>query len=69
MPNANVAAVIAPDSADATKWTVSPLGATADEPGAWPAGAVITISVDATATDLFAQPLGTEASASFTVKS
>jgi hypothetical protein len=69
VPVAGVAAVIAQDAGDPSKWTVSPPGTTADGPGAWPAGAIITILVDAMATNLFAQPLGTEASASFMVKS
>jgi hypothetical protein len=60
---------VAPDAADATKWTVSPPGTTDDGPGNWPPGATITISVDAMATDIFAQPMGTEATASFKVKS
>jgi hypothetical protein len=70
VPIADLVAVIAQDADDASKWTVSPPpAATADEPGAWPVGALITITVDATATDTFAQPSGTEAAASFMVKS
>jgi len=61
--------VVAPDAADPTKWTVSPPGTTDEGPGKWPPGATITISVDAMATDIFAQPMGTEATASFKVKS
>ena len=69
VPVSDLDVVVAPDAADATKWTVSPPGTTADEPGKWPPGATITITADAMATDIFAQPLGTEASASFKVKS
>jgi hypothetical protein len=68
-PVGDLDAVVAPDPMDPTKWMVSPPGTTPDAAGNWPPGADIKISVDATATDLFAQPLGTEASASFKVKS
>jgi len=66
---ADLYAVVAPDAADSTKWTISPPGTTPEGPGKWPPGATITISVDAMATDIFAQPAGTEASAFFKVKS
>ena len=69
VPVSDLDVVVAPDAADATKWTVSPPGTTADGPGKWPPGATITITVDAMATDIFAQTLGTDASASFKVKS
>jgi len=68
-PVGDLDAVVAADPMDPTKWMVSPPGTTSDAAGNWPPGADITISVDAMATDLFAQPLGTEASASFKVKS
>jgi hypothetical protein len=61
--------VVAPDPADPTKWTVSPPGTNDEGPGKWPPGAAVTITVDATATDYFAQPLGLPATASFKVKS
>lgn len=51
----------APDSANV--WTVSP---PAD---GWPAGAVVTVTVGASAADLFGKTLGTAVTATFTVKS
>lgn len=62
-------AVVAPDASDSTKWIVSPPGTTGAGPGKWPPGADVTITVDPTATDYFAQPLGLPATASFKVKS
>jgi hypothetical protein len=63
-------AVVVQDMADASHWMVSPPGTGADGTGgAWPAGALITITVDTGATDNFNRPLATEASVSFMVKS
>ena len=70
VPVVPLAAVVTQDMADAGHWVVSPPGTTADgTPGAWPAGALITVTVDVGATDSFNKPLATEASASFLVKS
>ena len=62
-------AVVTQDAADPSHWVVSPPGTTADAPGAWPAGAVVTVTIDAAATDLFGGAVGSETSASFMVKS
>jgi hypothetical protein len=69
VPVTDLDAVVAPDAADPSKWSVSPPGTNSMGAGQWPPGATVTVSVDAMATDQFAQPLGTEASASFKVKS
>jgi len=67
---APVAAVISQNPMDATQWVVAPPGTGADGTGgAWPDGATITITVDAAAVDVFNQPLGADASASFVVGS
>lgn len=62
-------AVVAQDKDDPTHWTVSPPGTTADVTGSWPAGALVTVTIDATATDNFSVPLGSPSTASFMVKS
>lgn len=70
VPVVPIGAVVTQDMADAGHWLVSPPGTTADgTQGSWPAGALITITVDVGATDNFNKPLATEASASFMVKS
>jgi hypothetical protein len=64
-----VEAVVAQVDGDPAHWTVSPPGTTADAPGAWPAGALVTVTIDATATDNFGTPVGSPTTASFMVKS
>jgi len=61
-------AVISQNPMDATQWTVAPPGTGADGTGgAWPADALVTITVDAGAVDVFNQPLGLDKSGSFVV--
>jgi hypothetical protein len=60
--------VIAQVDGDPTHWTVSPPG-TADAMASWPEGALVTVTVDATATDYFGMALGAPVTASFMVKS
>lgn len=62
-------AVVAAVDGDPTQWTVSPPGTTADAMGSWPAGALVTVTIDGTATDNFEVPLGSPTTASFTVRS
>ncbi len=50
------------DPANAALWTVSP------PTGGWPAGAVVTVTVDTTAADKFEKTLGAAVTATFTVK-
>lgn len=69
VPVAVIDAVVAQDPMDPTHWTVSPPGTTADAPGAWPVGVLITVTIDANATDTFGKSLGSETSASFMVQS
>jgi hypothetical protein len=58
------------DPMDPTHWIVTPPGAADDGTGgSWPAGATITITIDAGATDNFNRPLGTASTASFMVMS
>jgi|GEM_PF-2453985 len=65
-----VAAVITQNPMDATQWVVAPPGTGGDGTGgAWPDGAIVTISVDGGAVDVFNQPLGPSAPASFLVAS
>jgi len=65
-----VAAVISQNPMDATQWVVAPPGTGADGTGgAWPDGAIVTISVDSGAVDIFNQPLGPTQPASFMVVS
>jgi hypothetical protein len=69
VPIVDLAAVVAQDPNDASHWTVAPPGTVPpDTVGAWPPGAVITITIDAGATDTFGMPLGAPVSASFPVK-
>ena len=68
-PAAPIAAVIAQDMMNPSHWTSSPPGTTADGPGAWPAGAVVTVTIDAATTDTYGVALGTATNASFMVKS
>jgi len=68
-PAAPIAAVIEHDMTNPMNWTVSPPGSTVDGPGSWPAGAVVTITIDADATDTYGVALGTPTNASFMVKS
>jgi len=61
-----VAAVITQNLMDTTQWVVAPPGTGADGTGgAWPDGAIVTISVDSGAVDVFNQPLSPTAPASF----
>jgi hypothetical protein len=62
-------AVVAQVEGDPAHWTVSPPGTTADATGSWPAGALVTVTIDAAATDNFAMPLPSPKTASFMVKS
>lgn len=60
-----IAAVIEPDMTNPSHWTVSPPADT----GAWPAGAVVTVTIDLDTTDTYGVALGTATNASFMVKS
>lgn len=62
-------AIVAPVKNDPAVWTVSPPGTTADATGSWPAGAQVTVTVDAAATDNFQMPLGSPMTGTFMVKS
>ena len=62
-------AVVAPAANDPTKWNVSPPGTTADAKGSWPAGALVTVTIDADASDIFQKTLGSPTTATFMVKS
>lgn len=60
-PVAGLTPVLAHDAPTAAGWTVSPPAS------GWPAGAVVTVTVAATVTDLFLIPLGAAATTTFTV--
>jgi hypothetical protein len=62
---APIAAVIEQDMTNPAHWTVSPPADT----GAWPAGAVVTVTIDLDTTDTYGVALGTATNASFMVKS
>ncbi|HEY8924181.1 MAG TPA: hypothetical protein VIU64_07350 [Polyangia bacterium] len=62
---APIDAVIAPDMMNPSHWTVSPPADT----GEWPAGAVVTVTIDKDVTDTYGVALGTATNASFMVKS
>jgi len=64
-PATPIPAVIEPDMTNPSHWTVAPPAAT----GEWPAGAVVTITIDPTTTDTYGVALGTATNASFMVKS
>jgi hypothetical protein len=68
-PVVPIAAVVDQDILNPSHWTVSPPGTTVDGPGSWPAGAVVTITIDANTTDSYGAALGTPTNASFMVKS
>jgi len=62
VPIVGLGGTVAANDMDPTQWKVSP-----PDPGGWPVGALVTVTVDAGATDAFGIKLGTDATFSFMV--